>query len=245
MCVFVQSRLDDSVTILEIKKKIVNTPDMRLAILALLSCATLGTAAPIQFSGVFYQGQTTLCCVHGIQLTGTEGFSIEAALPDWGSSIGFCSEPLCDASGTFQVIPFVESGFSASLGGQMIQSSVPSSGTVGGSISYNAPVFAPDCGFIGASCSVSLPINYFGEIWAQFADGSFLYDLAVSGSGTMTTYIQETGGSSFLIQGVNANISGAGSAIPEPASIVLMLTGITLLLGLRVAHRRLQGPESP
>jgi hypothetical protein len=202
---------------------------MRFTLVLLLFAAALSKTAPIEFSGTFYQGSIPGCCFHGISLTGTDGFALSSALPDYASNLGTCSVP-CNASGTFTVLTAPGTGWNTSLAGSTIGDPLHyPPGSVGGTINYDVPDVSPPCS-VAAECTVVLPVTYSGEVWARFPDSSYLYDLGVSGSGTLNTYLMPLSNSSTLIFGVSATITGTASPVPEPGTIGLLMSGALVLI---------------
>src|SRR5262249_37568257 len=102
-------------------------------------------------------------------------------------------------------------------------------GSIGGTINYAVSDVSPPCS-VAAECTVVLPMTYSGEIWARFPDSSYLYDLAVSGSGTLDAYLMPLSSSSTLILGVSAMVTGTASPVPEPNTIVLLMSGALVLI---------------
>ena len=205
---------------------------MRFAITAVLICGAFaeGAAAEsITFSGTFEENDTN---AYDIVLSGMDGFSLDGSLPDGIPAPYLCGNP-CDASGTFALSPLNEAGggfgWSASFEGQSVTEPVSfSTPPIGGDIQYALPAFVPpDCG----RCTTSpFPATYSGEIWVKSPDGSYLFDLAIAGSGSMGITIGNPGGSEYVIHGISGSITGTLTPVPEPGTIALVLAGAAMLI---------------
>ena len=110
-------------------------------------------------------------------------------------------------------------------------------GVTGGTVEISAPPFlfgpTPCLGI----CTTDFPISLSGEVSATYNTAMPLFDLRVSGTGTMTAFwttVVDQG--VVVVSHINGSFSGEANPVPEPSTWVVLATGL-LLMKFRKTHR--------
>jgi hypothetical protein len=208
----------------------VNFISIALATLVLLIFSALSSASSIPITGTATQGFATT--LGDFQIEGA-GLSLSQGFPDGPSFIGSCTlGAVCNLSfsigSTATVCTFCTGFALGSLDGIVVQFLDPS-------LSFSASAL-----YTGQS-NITVPLTFSGTIVGyelvnctdgiDCSLGPRKFALHISGQGTGNFTILGPG----LIEGVSASFTGRASVVPEPASLVLVGSG---LAGVVLAKRR-------
>jgi hypothetical protein len=144
----------------------------------------------------------------------------------------------CDLSVTFIVSTPLES-LSTTFDGQTLVNnplcpSVPDCGTLTGQVTFSAEPF-----LLGVNQVPPLvPTTVSGEIKAVYDNGQQLYDLAISGSGTVSVDQAAPPFVDALVSDLGRfSFSGTATLVPEPSTAALLASGLLVAAGWRFVRR--------
>jgi hypothetical protein len=110
-------------------------------------------------------------------------------------------------------------------------------GVLGGSVEISAAPFLFDPNPCPAGCTTGdIPISLSGEISATYNNGVPLFDLLVSGTGTMTAFWSRTADAMPVRVALITGSFVGEATLPEPSTWVLLATGL-LLTKFRKTHQ--------
>jgi hypothetical protein len=107
-------------------------------------------------------------------------------------------------------------------------------GTATGIVTFStAPIlFGPN----PTAGPITVPTTVSGEVKAVFNNGQQLFDLTVSGSGTLSSGFEVAGNTLVFDVGFNS-FSGTADPIPEPGTGALLASSLLAAAGCRLARR--------
>jgi hypothetical protein len=197
-----------------------------LVVVALWSTIDRASAAPISGTASIIGSNSAIFDFSGANLTAM------SSTVDWTSLVLACNvNAICHTTLTipaaFDFQAFLNPGSSSgSFNGVTAD-------ILGGNLTFAASVFVPD-----GVRDFTVPVSLQGDIQGYnvnfragppFILGPLLWDLAISGTGTLTMSAFNMSGSPELFRSVEYTFSGDATPIPEPGSILLVAASIAVL----------------
>jgi hypothetical protein len=205
-----------------------------LVVVALWSTNDRASAAPISGTASLAGSNSANFDFSGPNLTAM------SSTIDWPSLVLVCNiNAICDTTSNipaaFNFQGFMNPGSSSgSFNGVTAD-------ILAGNLTFTGSVFVPD-----GVRDFNVPVSVHGNIQGYnvnfragppFILGPLLWDLAISGTGTLSMSAFNLSGSPELFRSVEYTFSGDATPIPEPGSIVLVATAIAVLSALGCRKR--------
>ena len=206
--------------------------------LSILACLIWVTAAPAYADPILITGGSTFLPWDGEGASGSfqgDGFSVNTE--GAGGGVFVLSTGIANLDGTFS---FTNFGGSGSHTWHVTVNGIEYDAFLSGSLAFDViPVVIPAAS-AGSQLTLSAPFSAAGRLigtTAALGTGSVLFDVLLAGQGTATVHATAAQTNSFRTPGVLYEFAAAPTATPEPATLLLMGTGLAGVM----MRRRVKG----